>query len=767
MKRLQTSIYSILLMSAVYPLTGLSITLNDVVVTAQKREQHLEDVPTSVQVVETVEYNLHSNNLPEKDNHILSAHFGESIVSPTLFIRGMGTPPGIGLEQSVAIFIDDVYFGRSAQSLLPLYDVERIEVMRGPQSTYFGQNAIAGAVNVINRKPDDSASGYVFFTVGSDGEYNQSFAYGAPVSDTLSLRFATHFSQLEGYLNDGLGGEAPERGSESFRFSGLWTPIEDFSLDFKLEQRSLNEQGPIYQLQDCKEGALTACTLAMNDPNLNVDLSPRSDTVYMGGRVAAPPIINFNGVDLPTIDYSSVTSIFDQDQRKIESQSALLKSQYDWDNFSLTSVSAVSRYYNDDWVDIDGTPYALLEFYGEEDYEQWSQELRLASTTAESLDWMFGLYYQYSDVGSGNTLFSAFDNSIPSIGGATSTQNNEKDHWASAFLALNYHFNDRLSANIGARYTYVKKTAKSTVFGADLDPNVNAIPELDKIRSGNKVSFNDGNFNTSFGLQWYADADTMLYGQYSESFKAGGFGGVGDIQNPGNIHVFDSEVAKSVELGMKRSLFDSSVDLNIALFNTNYSDLQVSTIDGSQSGFLVNNAADASSLGLELETAWHVSERLSLSFSAAFMNAKYDSFSGSACNPEEIRNSECGENGTRDRKGDSLLYAPDWQLALQTYYQHPLNDSLNLSLMTHVSYKDDYVAGVSYSDAAIQDRHENVDFRLALQPFTSSWQVALYGKNITDQRALDDLTTSILHQEENFATYTRGSSYGVEGRFDF
>ena len=761
-------------------LFGWAATLNDAVVTAQKKEQLLEDVPISMQVVDekNEKESLYFSNTLEKDNLFSGAYFGESPISSILFVRGIGTPPGIGLEQSVATFFDEVYYGRSAQSLLPLFDLERIELLSGPQPIFFGQNAIAGAVSYTSIKPQQASTGYAQLSFGTDGEYLQEFAYGGGVSDSLALRFAAHHSQADGYLDNAFFNNShPEKDTEGYRLTGLWEPSSAASIEFKIESNEVERDGAFFQLQGCTPNLLTPCAIASSDPNINADFGQLGDTpsdaIYTGGLLPAPTTLqtlNFRGelITINTQDLSDLQHIFNNESLEMDSANSYLNFQYKWPAFKFTSISAYTEFDYDNWIDVDETPYAILQSNIAEDYEQISQEIRLESTGInQTFDWMLGLYYQKSDTTLNNSIFSAIDTDDPELSllnGASRNSIYEESTWQSVFGSIVYHINDEFSVDVGGRYSEVEKEAKNQSFHSELDVNDNRIPNFTSSIQNMKTNFQDNSFDPSVSFIWDSTEDLMIYAKYVEGFKSGGFGGVDPFNSRSE---FDSETTQSYEVGMKGSFFSGLMDLNVSAFDTRYSDLQVSAIDNNATNFLVNNAADASSKGLEIQSVFYVSQRLRLGASAYLLQAEYDDFPGAQCNLDEVNQGLCDAVGARNRKGQDLLYSPEWELGFHSFYSQPIGLNLNLSWLLDIHYKDDYITSLRYEDEAVQDKHEIVNTKISLSPFTSRWQVALYGQNVTDQRVQDEFATAILNLGSNTVSHTRGAHYGVNFRWNF
>ena len=768
MKLFDLSAYPLVIVGVCSSSLSFGITLNDVIVTAQKKEQDLQDVPISAYILDLSGKASSSEKLNKKDDHILNLHISPSVIAPNFFIRGIGSTAGVGFEQSVATFVDDVFFGRGNQTLIPIFDEKRIEILRGPQPTYFGQNAIAGAINIETLKPTWETTGYLFLSLGSDEESTQAFAYSAPVNNQLAVRVAGYSSLLGGYLDNSITGDSqPEQNDKAIKFSAIWQPSEKSSVYFKTQFANVDHEGFIIEPVGCNELLNTPCGQALNNPNLNVEYDLNGQNAP-GGNVSPNDTLSLNGVELPIQDMSNVTTIFERQDRTVESDSHSLKLHHDFNTVTFQSISAYSNYQSDFWTDADATPFPLLQFNLAEDYRQFSQEFRLApSKIHPNYDWILGFYAQRSELASNNILLGAFEADVPIFGEGQGTNHAEEDTWISGYASFTYFLSDTFSTTLGGRYTRVNKEADIQNISADINPNENRLPDYVVASESLSGTFEDSNFNPSIEFQWYPQDNSMYYAKYSEAFKSGGFNVGFSTPDSAESYTFNSETAQSFEAGFKGTFWNEALALNIALFTTLYNDLQVSSLDLSTNIFSVNNAASAISSGLEFEMSYQLMPEWQIGVASSVLSAEYDEFLDAPCNSSEINGGLCGVNGTINRNGETLLYAPDWQFSLFNRYQHRLTNSLNIALILNTTYKDEYFVSDIYEPEGIQEGHEIVDVKVSLFPTKPSWTLAFYGNNITDQRVIEDFGPALLEPQSSLAASGRGAHYGVEARLEF
>lgn len=761
--------------------------LDVITVTAQKREQTTQDVPISVTAV-TGEQILDQgfNRLEDLAEFVPNVSIADNFTGSSLFIRGVGSAPGnVGFEQSVATFIDGVYFGRGFQSLVPFMDVERVEVLRGPQPTFFGQNAIGGAMNIATRKPGDVWQSNIFGRFGTENEYSLDVGTGGPLSDTFGLRFSGRLSGFDGWIDNTVPGkdDLPQRDTTAFRIVADWAPSDNTTIEFKAETSQIDQEG--FQLGStlCNNSPFPIptdpCTTELTDPRLpnaedqdNLSLSqgglsfPGSAPI---GETTSAGLYNiFVGAVIPVRDMSGF-DFFDRNARDVDSSNFLFNLEHEFDGFTLTSTTGFSEYETDFYLDVDASAYALVHNSRGEAYDQFSQEVRLTSTTAGFLDWMVGIYYQDSSIDSYNLTVGAFDYG----GGAgpfgiipIGLSGEEKSTWLSAFAAFTMNFSDSWRVNVGGRYTDVDKDGYVIGGTATTDWTTGTIgaftPNAAFGERGD--SYSDTAFNPSVSVQWDASDTVMFYAKYNQSFKAGGFNIANSVPSA-EAFVYEPEEATAWEAGMKGRFFDNTVELNVALFTTEYTDLQVNTFNNLTGSFDVANAATATSEGIEFDGRWLATDNLMLTFAGSLLDATYDDYPGAQCDLSESLSGACPD-GQINRAGFDLLYSPAWTFNLGGEYTAPVTSTLDLILSADAFFSDGYETSATYAPTPSQGEYEKINIRAALAS-DNGWELAAYGRNITDTSTIDLVGPTLLNVGGITTVRSRGESYGVELAVDF
>lgn len=711
--------------------------LEEVIITAQKREQNLQDVPVSVNVVagdQIAEGGI--GNLEELSGLVPNLAINESPQGLSIYIRGLGSGDNQGFEQSVGLFIDGVYVGRSRQFQAPFLDVASVEVLRGPQGTLFGKNTIAGAMTVTTAKPTNELEASLQTTYEPRFDsYSTEGVLSGPITDTLKGRLAVSQSESGGFMeNTALDTDEPDSLNTVVRGTLLWEPTDDLNVLVKYEQGHSEMAGRNYVTDEVGPwGAL----YSSNDAEFDVS-DPYKRSVS-------------------TNEFSETNS-----------ESFTLNVNYAMGEYELTSITGYSEYQHDGVVDGDSSALDAAIFPQGQDFHQWSQELRLSSPLGSEFDFITGLFFQTADLSATRRLdsnLSAYSAVNPALAvippvGFQSEFNQETETYA-AFGSVTWHINDVVHVTGGLRYTIEEKEASRDLFYtgynsqtplaqaydptaapmAQLPANTYALAvggqhllgvyehQVDSDRRAENVS-------PSLKVQYDLSDDVMLYASVSQAFKSGGFNefgnqgdDVGEYGSSPESFDFDEEEALAFELGGKTSLFDGAAKLNFALFRTDYSDLQVSTFRGDT--FSVGNAAEAISQGVEVDGTIRLGETLYLNASMAYLDASYSKFENASCTVAQIATTvgDC----TQDLTDRELANAPKWtgNIALD----HELNVGEQLLLRSHVdvSFADEQYLATDLDPHTLEDAHTKVNARLGLGNADGTWELALVGKNLTDE----------------------------------
>lgn len=749
--------------------------LQEIVVTAQIREQSLQDVPISITSV-TGDF-IQSNAIARLEDLTAlmpNVSITEAFTTDFITIRGINSGINIGFEQSVGTFIDGVYFGRDAQSRARLLDTERLEVLRGPQSTYFGNNTIGGALSVTTRKPGDVFEGYVRGHYGAtEKDYDLEIAGGGPLSDTFGLRGAAKFNGYEGFLTNRTQGgrKEPDEESEAYRITGVWTPNERFDATLKAEYSKFEQLGSIQEATDCPQPQVFAdagvvaisCGLTLGGaavPPFDVPDPTFEDEVDGNSHRGENAVGNKGGV--------SALGDFGQ----LETHVYALTMNYDFSDHTLTSITAYNDYSTKRGTDIDQLPISFIVVNNPTDFDQFSQELRITSPMLGQFEYIAGAYYQSSTVETPEVIAVALD--FPFPGGIQQYNFFEQDSETFAiFGSLTWYISDAWRMTFGGRYTDVEKDAKRrqtlSRIATNPDPATGVPdPTLDgNLLTGTfshpllEVSREDSEFTPAINFQYDWTDDVMIYGSYAEGFKAGGFDQRA-LDGSEFLLGFQPENVDAYEFGAKTTWLDGRLDANIAVFYSQYDNLQVSEYRGSGLLFFVRNAASAIIRGVELETRWAISDRWTANLGIAYLDAYYDDWPNGPCHLFDLIDPdvpscsapEPDENPSKDASGGVLTYAPDWSGSLAVDYVAPMSNGLEFFADVTVPFSTEFSTradndprlyggkvhdkwdGLERNDSAIKSKpYAKLNARIGVRG--DRWEVAFVGKNLTDVKTVN------------------------------
>ena len=688
--------------------------LEEVVVTAQRRQSDLQSVPAAVSAVSAgtiaaagiVSVDNLANSVPN-----VFIDTGSSLRATVISVRGItSNPNNPGVDPAVGVFVDGVYQARPTTINSVLYDLERVEFLRGPQGTLYGKNTIAGAINFITRMPTDEVSGEV--RVGY-GNFDRQMAYGmvsGPLgSERLTARLSGNYLRRDGYMkNTATGNDVDDADSVGGRLTLAWAATDDVEVVLRADMsrdRTASGTSEVY-----RNGAFEGTPLADADP--------------FDRRIAN-----------------------DRDGRGDRDQSgASLEVNWELAAGTLTSITA---YHEFDWENMNDNDFSVLNMLSsgiEEDFGQFSQELRLVSTTGTKFDYVAGLYYedQSLDTASvaivGPALGIYPDEVVGTIYGDVGATS-----WA-AYLQGTYRFTDAFGVTAGLRYS---DDEKDVVHSTQGDPFGVLLPTYPQRR----VSRSDSDTSPSLSLNWTPNGDLLAYLSYAQGFKAGGFN-VFSI-TPTDDALYDPEQVDSYELGVKATLLDGAARLNVALYSLDYEDLQVNqlVLVNGVPQFQTSNAATAESQGIEVEFTWAATDALQLTASYGYNDANFDSF----------RNANSQGD---DYSGNVLPLASKNTFNLALLHSAPLTADLSLTGRIEAYWRDDVYFEPSNDPVATQDAYTTLDARVALEA-VAGWSVTLWGRNLTDEDYALNRGPGVIVPGQYTHQLAPPRTYGVEFGYSF
>jgi outer membrane receptor protein involved in Fe transport len=734
--------------------------LEEVVVTARKRSERLQDVPLSMVAVGADKiYSADINKLEELQTYVPNLQVTLTGLGTNLSMRGIGSGENQGFEQSVGTYVDGVYHGRAQQSRIPFLDLERVEVLRGPQSTLFGKNSIAGALNISTARPTDTPEAEFRLLYEPDfGESKLDGFISGPLSDTLTGRLSVHWREVDGYIDNITINRAEAQHEErAVRSTLSWSPTGKLNVTLKLETG----------------------TFDVTELNVEVVEDRPSVSGYFTGFTYAQILQMFGGDASVANNFQDYRRSSNGDTNDTDTEEYVLSLDYSgWGGLILTSITAYSAYENGVLIDIDLTGANVFNGLMSEDYEQFSQELRLTSPSGGAFEWLAGLFYQASDlayfdsllVNDTSILVPIIDAAEPGVGvlvadtGMPRYLGQDTDTMA-LFGQATWQVSDRTRLTFGGRLSRDEKTATRKLTITDMEFNP-LPPEIDPLTQGLYQAFfnvtnhdlkgsrDETQFMPSVSAQHEVSEDAMVYLSYARGAKSGGYDArSNNAPENGGTFEFDDEQADALELGTKLSLADGRAELNLALFYTEYDDLQVSTYDGVL-GYNVSNAARAVSRGLEVDGRWLATDRLLFSGAFAWTDFEFKEFQGQ-CWFGQVSDAADGINC--DYAGQTNLLTPENSGTLSATWFDEFSNGMALDATVDVLFTDDYLLTPTLDPRFVQDSYVRLNGRVALTLPGEQWEIALVGKNLTDEVIV------------NYGNYPplAGPNFGALGFFAF
>lgn len=673
------------------------LRLSDIIVTARKREESLQDVPIAVTAYS-------GDTLNQAQIVDLSAIAGrtpsftfqkQGSLEQEAFIRGVGTVrlTSATADPSVGLFVNEVYIGRRGAATPPIFDLERVEVLRGPQGTIFGKNVVGGAVSLITGIPQFEFGGAAYIAAGNRGTVQSEAHVTGALSDTVAARLAFQTDRHDGYSRNIVNGqELDDTDGYAARLSFLVKASDRLTLNFVGDVSHDDGGGQArHAVDDPTRAGLGAIAAA------NLSSNPRE----------------------------TYTPYFQYNRRTTYGFSA--RADYDFGGATLTYLGALrggdsGQRFSQAGA---GAPPSLTDsvLTQAEDYTGITQELRIAADPANAFRWLAGLYYlrEETDRSSENAARSALPGgpggTRDSLDGVNNfAQNGVAQNYA-AFGELEYEFVPGLTASVGARYTIDHKTmnAVATIQSFGLPGDILSPAPLKSPYNIN-VDKTWRELTPRFALEWKARDGVLVYASAAKGFKGGGW----QAATPDAVTAarpFNPETAWNYEIGIKSDLFDRRVRLNLAAFRLDFSDLQVEQLDDVLLTTVVTNAANAKIQGVEGELSIAVAEGLTLSGSGSILDAKYKLYVDPRRNITYT--------------GNRLPRTPDYQFSVAADLRRPVSGTLEVTAHADYTYQDNFFYGPE--NLNFERGYGLLDARIGIGKLGGGWAVSLWGKNLTNR----------------------------------
>jgi iron complex outermembrane receptor protein len=748
-------------------------SLEEVIVTAQRRAQSLNDVGIAVSAFSGEQMrNLGITDATDLAAFTPGLHLTESGVTgvPVYTIRGVGFDDyNANSSSTVGIYVDEVNLPYPTMTRGEQFDVERIEVLKGPQGTLYGRNSTGGAINFISNKPTAEFEAGVTLEYGRfDSLRAEGFINGS-LTDSINGRISFARSDRgEGWQRSVSSNETLGR-QDTSAVRGIldWSASDSLTVQLSAhwyEDKSENPAPQYFAYVPLVPDL--ASFFPPPDPSQQADLTdPRS------------------------ADWSREFT----PQRDNTGLGASIRVDWDLAAMTLTSITAYERFEREESNDWDGTPVENLDVFMDTEIEAWSQELRLASNGDGDFSWIVGAYWSTDMVGesweafgSQSTIYSGFFRSVD-------TQYDQDADTAALFGSLDWQFSEQFRLNLGARYTREDRSFSGC--GYDVDGGLAFLYNFDfgpvpgfsdrTVLSSTTLSQGDcvvidpaqaqlvvdpatgvstffngasGVFDDEFsiedlsgriGLDWLPNADWLIYVSISNGYKSGGYNGAA-TSTWAQLAPYDEETLLAYELGFKATLLEGSMQLNSSVFHYDYTDKQiVGFIADPLFGLLTQlvNVPESEITGVETELEWQPVSGLHLKFGAIWLDSQVNEYVGLD-----------GVGNLRDFAGLDLAQTSEWQYNALASYEWDVSDALIMRLGVDANYKDSYQSAIDDNPLFFIDDYTVWNARASVGAANGKWSLMLWGRNLTDEYFY---TSANLSNDYWFRTPGMGVTYGA------
>jgi len=738
-------------------------TLEVIEVTSQKRVENIQEVPISVATftAERME-KIGLRELKEVAEFI--PNFSMTTTndfSSTIKMRGVGAPSqNIGFDARVGLYLDGVYLGQSAALNQELLDLERIEVLRGPQGTLFGKNNIAGAVSLISEKPSEELSGYVSGSLGNYDYQQLNTVVNVPLTDNFMTKFSYNQQKRDGFTeNIVTGNNLNEVDNYSYRGQFRYLPVENVDINFSVD-RLVSERLSF-------DGEAITDTLGNNvnteaplQNQVSIGLDPWEEKDISGEILTAEWALGNDHIVKSISGHRDTTIQYNNDF-----------------DFSVEDISA-------------------LEYL--DDYDQWSQELQFISPVGD-FEYIAGLYLYHldahteriSNVGDETlTLFTGIPREVIEYGaslgdptaigalyafqpGELSTIGDVETQSYSAFVNTSYQFSEMFELAAGLRYSEETKKVDWTISSIDPNTNVPVIPAFELANGTVIDERTDNHFSPMISLNMTLNDELNAYAKYANAYKSGGYNV--DFLTQAQLDAgleYNKETVDSYELGFKGLLLDGKLRFSSALFFAQYDDYQVNQLVDLGSGttaISIRNAAEVETKGAEIEATYQVAEHLSLLTSFGVLDGEFTQYPG-------------GGNNGEDLSGTALPGVSDFTANLGAEYMYTLSSlAIDVTFAANYNYESGYNSNLTGEtsipvgdpalgatlDVGTVEAFGILNANISIEPHSvDGLNVYLWLRN-----ALDD-DTAIVHGEKGFFgtrrnVYVNPRTFGATVKYNF
>ncbi len=790
------------------------VTLEEIIVTAQKREQSVQEVPIAVSAFDQdflEEAGI--EDILELQFFVpgLTVYNNQTVGQTNINIRGVGTAGNsVSLESSVGIYVDGVYRSRQSSSIGDLVDLERVEVLKGPQGTLFGKNTASGAIQFLTRKPDlEAVGGFLELQAGNESYGSFKGAVNIPlVTGRSAIRLSGSSSQRDGYIdNITTGTDTNDRDRYSIRGQLLMTNGDDLTLRLIADYSEIDE-------------VCCAASNIFDGPGDNA-----ANFIAAGGSL--PPTGQLPGASfaLPLDVIAGLTGLtgapvvlsnrYDDDIvatnrdpfSKIEETGFSAEVTWDInDDITFTSITAYRSYERDGDVDADFNATDVLSRSGGfTEQDTITQEFRIDGVWRD-ITYATGIYYfdqelnhdEYLTLGTtanitltgglptfalinvdpglcpfieastGITQAVCLGPAFPAGEGSINFSTQEQTSWA-VFAQADWKLTEDTILTLGLRYLDEEKdmnvefleTIFTPIFGA-FTPLSPFVPNVENI------TFEDDSVTGTIKLTHFWTNDIMTYASYGRGYKSGGTNIDRISPATGAPLLFDPETSESYELGMKGDFMQNRLRVNMALYKTEFEDFQANTFVGT--GFVLQNAGEIESNGFEVDVTAVLNSYFTLAGGAAYVDAEYDSFVGGACIRTPFGKEPDADDArfpaVCDASGNTVGSTPEWTYYTSLIGSYDLSSGVLYGRLD-VSHKDDMLIGNDNDLNKEADAYTLANLHIGYSFAEGKYDVSVWAKNITDEDYRVSGFNSVLREGSLSAYHAEPRTYGLTFRANF
>jgi len=742
------------------------LAIEVVTVTARHKVESLQSTPIAVSAFSADELQeKRINGLEDISGRVPGFQMNMyNSAEPELFMRGIGSDiESAGAAAAIGMYIDGVYISRGTGAAMDLYDLQSVEVLRGPQGTLYGKNVVGGAINFITKRPvEGEMEGSVETTIGDYGLIETKGFITGSLTESVAGKIAVSGITRDGYgENTHTGNDADDIERISARGQLLYTVSSDLEILFTAGTSSTEGTPRVKHI---------AYSAGRNAPFISDD--PRKDLNSIDGyedsdNSSASVQVDW---DIGSIHLTSITAYRQNDYEIFENAATglvdnthqFLNCNWDWSDPTFipcegntvgSDAELAAIQVDDEWLSLKV-----------EESSQISQEFRLAGIVSDKFNWLAGVFYMEEDIERNESVDYWFHTGWGTSAGnkenGTSLGNTTDNVTTSyaIFANFSYDLTDRLSVTAGLRWSRDEKDFGGTAYGLRFDNFDGKHVDLE----GNRVdsyAFETGDaweeWTPSINVDYQYNNDMFFYGSISKGYKAGGFNGEGMEKAEEALITFKPEIAWNYESGFKVQAMEDRLRVNGAVFYTDYTDIQsavwVETGENTPDNLTVVNGSGRAQ-GIELEVIALLSENLTLSGSYGYLDSEFT---------DDLIVDD------KNLKGNKMRRTPENSLNVNATYEWQIGDFADASFSVSYQYSDEFFFDNSNDPLTQVDSEYNVDAVFMLRSFDDTWVVQLWAKNITDELNVASTTVYAAWDDTVFNAYKAPRTIGLTASYRF